>query len=87
MLRWDSKHLDQIIPYLFQKLGVSIYVDDIIVTSWSSGAVKPLLSDIRADFALKDLGDLHYFLFIEIQRKDHGLLLSQQKYAQEILTG
>jgi histone deacetylase 1/2 len=63
-----------------------IYVDDIIVTSSSSEAVMALLMDLRKDFALKDLGDLHYFLGIEVKRDKEGLLLSQEKYAQEILT-
>jgi hypothetical protein len=45
-----------------------IYVDDIIVTSSSSEAVTSLLSDLRSDFALKDLEDLHYFLGIEVKR-------------------
>lgn len=32
------------------------------------------------------LGDLHYFLGIEVQRDEQSLLLTQDKYAQEILT-
>ena len=40
---------------------VPIYVDDIIVTSSSDEAITGLLKDLSADFALKDLGDLHYF--------------------------
>jgi len=62
-----------------------IYVDDIIVTSSSSDAVTALLQDLKEDFALKDLGDLHYFLGIEVQRNREGLVLSQEKYALEIL--
>jgi histone deacetylase 1/2 len=38
-----------------------IYVDDIIVASSSARAMEALLKDLQADFALKDLGDLHYF--------------------------
>jgi histone deacetylase 1/2 len=41
-----------------------IYVDDIIVTSSSTDAVSALLKDLRADFALKDLGELNYFFGI-----------------------
>lgn len=62
-----------------------IYVDDIIVTSSSQEAVSALLSDLRKDFALKDLGDLHYFLGIEVRQEKGNLLLSQEKYTQEIL--
>lgn len=39
-----------------------IYVDDIIVISSSSVAVDMLLKQLREGLALKDLGDLHYFL-------------------------
>jgi histone deacetylase 1/2 len=43
-------------------LFVLVYVDDIIVASSSLEGTKALLSDLQKDFALKDLGDLHYFL-------------------------
>jgi len=58
-----------------------IYVDDIIVTSSSSDAVDALIQDLKKDFALKDLGDLHYFLGIEVNKVSDGILLSQEKYA------
>ena len=54
-----------------------IYVDDIIVTSSSQGAITALLHDLRQDFALKDLGDLHYFLGIEVKKEQDGISLSQ----------
>jgi len=64
-----------------------IYVDDIIVTSSSQDAIKVLLQALKADFALKDLGDLHYFLRIEVEKKSNGdLLLTQKKYARDILS-
>ena len=44
-----------------------IYVDDIVVTSSSSKAVEAFLKDLCMDFALKDLGNLHYFLGIEVK--------------------
>jgi histone deacetylase 1/2 len=66
-------------------LFVLVYVDDIIVASSSLGATKALLSDLQHDFALKDLGDLHYFLGIEVKRDSSGLVLSQSKYANDIL--
>ena len=46
-----------------------IYVDDIIVTSSSDEVVAVLLKDHSAEFALKDLGDLHFFLGIEVRRQ------------------
>jgi hypothetical protein len=61
-----------------------VYVDNIIVASSSQG-VSALLKDLGAEFALKDLGQLHYFLGIEVQQQDGELHLSQMKYASDIL--
>jgi hypothetical protein len=64
---------------------MSIYVDDIIVSSSSEVATDALLKDLSQEFALKDLGDLKYFLGIEVQKVNDGLVLTQAKYAQDIL--
>jgi histone deacetylase 1/2 len=64
---------------------VLVYVDDIIVASSSQEATRALLKDLERDFALKDLGNLHYFLGIEVKRNEDGLVLSQGKYAEDII--
>lgn len=75
--------------FCYNKNGVIIfmlvYVDDIIVVSSSPKAVEVLLHDLRADFALKDLGDLSYFLGIEVKEVKEGIFMSQQKYASNII--
>jgi histone deacetylase 1/2 len=75
--------------FIFRRPRVTIYllvyVDDIIVVSSSTTATDRLIHRLRASFALKDLGQLHYFLGIEVQKYDGGLLLSQRKYASELL--
>jgi len=35
---------------------------------------------------MKDLGDLRYFLGLEITRSKHGIYTSQQKYVMDLLT-
>ena len=40
---------------------------------------------MKSDFALKDLGELHYFLGIEVKQVHDGILLTQEKYAKDIL--
>lgn len=49
---------------------VLVYVDDIIVASSSHEATSALLKDLEKEFALKDLGDLHYFLEMEVKRTE-----------------
>jgi hypothetical protein len=62
-----------------------VYVDDIIIASSLSSAVDALLWDLQSDFALKDLGNLNYFLGIEVQQAENGICLSQTKYTNDLL--
>jgi hypothetical protein len=64
---------------------ILVYVDDIIVASSSQDGTMCLLRNLEKDFALKDLRDLHYFLGIEVTKVKDGILLTQQKYATELL--
>jgi hypothetical protein len=60
-------------------------VDDIIIASSSPAAIDALLVDLKIDFAIKDLVDLHYFLGIEVKQVADGLVLSQAKNATDLL--
>ncbi|XP_059304047.1 uncharacterized mitochondrial protein AtMg00810-like [Lycium ferocissimum] len=62
-----------------------LYVDDIILTGNSSILLSELIVTLKSRFAMKDMGDLHYFLGIEVRRSSGGLFLSQNKYATDIL--
>jgi hypothetical protein len=61
-----------------------LYVD-IIIASSSSSAMDALLSDLKFDFALKDMGSLHYFLGITVSKIANGICLSQMKYTTDML--
>jgi hypothetical protein len=45
-----------------------------------------LIQLLSSEFKLRDLGDVHYFLGIEVQSTSMGLMLHQHKYILEILT-
>jgi histone deacetylase 1/2 len=62
-----------------------VYVDDIIISNSSEDLVNALLKDLEKDLAIKDLGALHYFLGIEVKRSKGELLLTQERYAKDIL--
>jgi hypothetical protein len=64
---------------------VLVFVDDIIITSSSQKATEHLLHKLSQEFALKDLGDLYYFLGIEVHKVSDGIVLTQEKYALDLL--
>jgi histone deacetylase 1/2 len=43
------------------------------------------LRNLKKDVALKDLGELHYFLGIDVNKVRDGILFSQDKYASDLL--
>jgi histone deacetylase 1/2 len=47
--------------------------------------MDPLIAALSSDFAIKDLGQLHIFLGIEVTQSSNGLALPLQKYSQELL--
>ena len=75
--------------FLLQKPEVTmyllVYVDDIILVSSSQYAADALVCSLGADFAVKDLGKLHYFLGVEVTSRATGLVLTQKKYSLELL--
>nr|XP_020184537.1 uncharacterized mitochondrial protein AtMg00810-like [Aegilops tauschii subsp. strangulata] len=60
-------------------------VDDNILTASSPALLQQITSRLGTEFALKDMGALHYFLGIEVVRRATGFFLHQQKYAYELL--
>jgi hypothetical protein len=64
---------------------VLIYVDGIIVTSSSPAFADTLVKKLSQEFSLKDFGDLLYFLGIEVNRSKHRLVMTQERYALDIL--
>nr|XP_020185370.1 uncharacterized mitochondrial protein AtMg00810-like [Aegilops tauschii subsp. strangulata] len=62
-----------------------LYVDDIILTASSPELLRQHTARLSAEFAIKDLVPLHYFLGIEVVRRADGFFLHQQQYAQDLL--
>jgi hypothetical protein len=62
-----------------------LYVDDIVLTGSSSGLLQHVVDCLRAEFAVKDMGDLRFFLGIDVKRTADSFFLSQECYAEDIL--
>lgn len=64
---------------------VSIYADDIIITGSESTLISDFILTLGTLFSVKDLGQLYYFLGIEVEQYHQGLFLSQSKYILDLL--
>lgn len=65
--------------------AILVYVDDIIIASTSKELTDQVTNELTRYFKLRDLGDLKYFLGLEIARTSAGISLCQRKYALELL--
>lgn len=90
LLDWGFQNIksDSSLFFLKDKDHVTfllIYVDDIIITGSNSRFIESFIKQLNEKFALKDLGKLHYFLGIEVNRDVGGMYLKQSKYVNELL--
>ena len=65
---------------------ITIYVDDLIVAGDSDVEVENVKGLLKQKFEMKDLGELRYFLGIEVIRTPEGIWLSQRQYALDMLS-
>ncbi|WVZ14153.1 hypothetical protein V8G54_011719 [Vigna mungo] len=62
-----------------------VYVDDIVLACDDIQEIQIVKALLNAKFKIKDLGQLTYFLCLEIARSQQDINLSQRKYALELL--
>jgi hypothetical protein len=62
-----------------------LYIDDIILTAFSMELMCRTIFALQREFSMKDLGPLHHFLSITIERRPNGLFLHQRTYTLGIL--
>ena len=66
-------------------LFVLVYVDDILVIGSDQSALQSLIQKLNSLFALKDLGEVDYFLRIQVKMTQRGIHLCQKKYVTDLL--
>ncbi|XP_019154347.1 PREDICTED: uncharacterized protein LOC109150826 [Ipomoea nil] len=68
------------------RIYLLVYVDDIIMMGNDTALLTTLLGRLSVAFKIRDLGTPTFFLGIETISVDGGLLLSQRRYMDDILT-
>jgi hypothetical protein len=66
-------------------ISILLYVDDLVITGADLDEINLVKRKLGGSFDMKDLGDLHYFLGIEVIRTPEGILISQCHYVLNML--
>uniref|UniRef100_A0A2N9HPA0 Integrase catalytic domain-containing protein n=1 Tax=Fagus sylvatica TaxID=28930 RepID=A0A2N9HPA0_FAGSY len=87
---WGSLHPSLIHPYfsidkVLLLCILLLYVDDIIVTGNQPTAIQSLITKLAQEFDIKDLGQLKFFLGLQIDYRSSGFFVHQHKYATDLL--
>lgn len=67
-------------------LTLLAYVYDVIVASNDLLGVQDIMNILHNEFKIKDLGELKYFLGLEVAQASKGISTFQRHYALEVLT-
>ncbi|XP_019255206.1 PREDICTED: uncharacterized protein LOC109233798 [Nicotiana attenuata] len=65
---------------------ILVYVDDLLIIGSNDQLITEAKEILHQQFKLKDLGELKYFMGIEILRSATGVLLNQRKYVLELIS-
>jgi hypothetical protein len=91
LLKLNYKHfnLDDATLF-FKKVGRSVvylvvYVDDLLITGNNDDYIASIKRELQKVFDMTDLGLLHYYLGIEVDKKPKHIFISQKKYIGELL--
>ncbi|GJX36822.1 retrovirus-related pol polyprotein from transposon TNT 1-94, partial [Tanacetum coccineum] len=66
-------------------LLVQVYVDDIIFGSTNKELCTGFEKLMKDKFQMSSMGELTFFLGLQVQQKEDGIFISQDKYVDEIL--
>ena len=64
---------------------VQIYVDDIIFGSTNESLCKEFSIDMQSEFEMSMMGELNYFLGLQIKQTNDGIFVNQAKYCKELI--
>jgi hypothetical protein len=66
-------------------LNVQVYVDDIVFGGSSNSLVARFADDMRREFEMSMMGELQFFLGLQIKQSKEGTFVHQAKYTKDIV--
>nr|GEU62119.1 putative ribonuclease H-like domain-containing protein [Tanacetum cinerariifolium] len=85
---FQRRNIDQTLFIKKQKgdiLLVQVYVDEIIFGSTNKDLCKAFEKLMKDKFQMSSMGELTFFLGLQVKQKQDGIFISQDKYVAEIL--
>ena len=67
------------------QLQVQVYVDDIIFGATKVKMCEEFSNLMQSEFEMSMLGELCFFLGLQIKQQPNGIFISQEKYVKDIL--
>jgi hypothetical protein len=67
-------------------LIVQVYVDDIVFGGSSNSLVARIADDMSREFEMRMMGELQFFLGLQIKQSKEGTFVHQAKYTKDIVT-
>jgi len=64
---------------------VQVYVKDIIFGSTNKNLYEQFVTVMQGEFEMSMMGELNFFLGLQIKQFNNGTFLSQAKYSRELL--
>ncbi len=64
---------------------IQVYFDDIIFGGDDDRLSQQFSKDMQKEFEMSLLGELNYFLGLQIHQKENGIFIFQSKYIKEML--
>ncbi|KAA0056332.1 Beta-galactosidase [Cucumis melo var. makuwa] len=87
--RYNQGHSNHTVFTKVSKTGkiamLIVYVNDIVLSEDDTVEIIQLKKKMGDEFEIKDLGNLMYFLEMEVARSKEGIIVSQRKYTLDLL--
>ena len=79
--RWVFSEVNQMIHCIFKMQDkhmviLVLYVDDSIITGNNEAHIKQVKEELKAGFKMTNLGELHYYLGVEVSQHPNQIFLS-----------